>query len=34
MKDIVACLILVPVFVANCGVPGSGNKHLAGKVQH
>jgi hypothetical protein len=34
MKKIVACLITTFVFVSGCGIPGGGNKHLAGKVQH
>jgi hypothetical protein len=34
MKKIVACLSTALVFVSGCGVPGGGNKHLGGKVQH
>jgi hypothetical protein len=34
MKKTIVCLITALVFVSGCGVPGGGNKHLAGKVQH
>jgi hypothetical protein len=28
------CLLTALVFASGCGVPGGGNKHLGGKIQH